>query len=1100
MNNGCNQQRNNLSSFKSKGYPSRRAEQNNMVELQILDQVQPTAEIFTTNDQTSTQSIMYSKNKHYVNVNINNYNMQFRHDTGATCSVVGLKGYNQLGRPRCTKGNKILKVYGGIQIPVKGSVMVDVKYGNQTRKLELIITTMRFGENIFGMDWMKSFSNDPSADNQLNTMVSTDPIKSTPDTKTIEAICTKHALLFQSDMGKCSSYKASLHLKANAVPKFYKPRPIPFAQINGVKKEIDRLVSEGILKPIKISEWAAPIVVVSKPDGRVRICGDFKVTVNPQINIEQYPIPRAEELFQKLKHGKMFSKIDLADAYLQIELEESSKKLLVINTPHGLFEYQRLPFGIASAPAIFQRLIEQIIANVPGCANYLDDIVVTGSSEEEHLQRLDTVFQRLEENGLRCNRSKCMFFAPEIEYLGNIIDSTGIRPSDAGIKAVQLLPRPKNKAELESFIGKVNYYNKFIKGFSHIAGPLNQLRKDGVKFDWKNCQEQAFKQLKNKIVEYTKLVHFSAELPIVLATDASSYGIGAVISHISADGTENPIAYASKTLNEHEKRYSQIEREALSIVFGVNRFHQYLYGRKFLLQTDHKPLVSIFSPSKGLPVMTMQRLQRWAIRLMAYNYEIQFRPTKQHCNADALSRLPVGPDTQFDQCNLSCNNIEASENNIVNNLPITHKRIKDASQKDPVLQQVVRYIEHGWPEVQPDNVQLIPFFQRRLQLSIHEGVIIMQNTHKRVVVPKSLQIKVIQMLHKSHWGIVRMKLLARRYIWWPRIDNDIQTITSQCEICCSNASSPKREFESWPEPQEPWERVHLDFAGPFQESMWLICIDAYSKFPYIVPLSSTTTQATINSLLKIISIEGFPNSIVTDNGPQFTSQFFNEFCQQRGIRHLTTAPFHPASNGEAERFVRTFKTAMRKARMEGRTKLDALTAILSTYRMTPNPANGKSPAELLHGRQPRFELSLMLAAKIPDMRLQKRVSKFSNNQLVFTKNYSGNKIKWIKGSIIKSCGSMMYIVRTELGNWRRHQNQIRLAGNICNNDQAKEKIENNIPFNIALYKDLSTNQENNGNEPEKAKLADQEVDIGKEILPPRRSNRQRQPPVRFVAG
>ncbi|XP_036340796.1 uncharacterized protein K02A2.6-like [Rhagoletis pomonella] len=259
----------------------------------------------------------------------------------------------------------------------------------------------------------------------------------------------------------------------------------------------------------------------------------------------------------------------LSDAYLQIELDEESKDLTVVNTPLGLYQYQRLPIGVASVPAIFQRLIEEIINGIPGCINYLDDIICTGKSEAEHLDNLPMLFKRLKDYGLRCNFEKCTLMQESVEYLGHVICAAGIQQSEKNTEAIKNLPRPTNLAELQSFMGKVNYYCTFIKDYSTLCGPLNFLRKKNQKFVWNSAQENAFQELKKQIVDMTKLVHFDESLPIILATDASSFGIGAVISHRYPDGSERPIAHASKTLNDAQKNYSQIEKEALSIIFGI---------------------------------------------------------------------------------------------------------------------------------------------------------------------------------------------------------------------------------------------------------------------------------------------------------------------------------------------------------------------------------------------------------------------------------------------------------------------------------------------------------------------------------------------------
>ena len=260
---------------------------------------------------------------------------------------------------------------------------------------------------------------------------------------------------------------------------------------------------------------------------------------------------------------------------------------------------------------------------------------------------LDTVLSKLAEFGLRCNRNKCSFFNDEVLYLGYVISRSGKQPDPARVAAIQNLPVPKDVKQVEAFIGKINYYGKFISNFSNLCVPLNCLRQNNVKWNWDSSCQKAFDTLKKQLSEATMLVHYDSQLPIILATDASNYGIGAVIMHRYSDGTEKPIAHASKTLTTAERNYSQIEKEALSIVYGIKKFHQYLAGRTFELITDHQPLLTIFNPGKGIPTTTANRLHRWAISLMGYSYTIRYKPTQQHGNADGLSRLPSGYDDSF---------------------------------------------------------------------------------------------------------------------------------------------------------------------------------------------------------------------------------------------------------------------------------------------------------------------------------------------------------------------------------------------------------------------------------------------------------------------
>ncbi|XP_064461874.1 uncharacterized protein K02A2.6-like [Ornithodoros turicata] len=410
---------------------------------------------------------------------------------------------------------------------------------------------------------------------------------------------TKYPAVFRDGLGRCTKTKVHLELKPDSQPKFFKARPIPFSIRTAVERDLERQVANGVLSPIETSSWATSIVVVPKPNGAVRVCRDFSVTVNPQLDIAQYPLPRPEELFAKLNGGVIFSKLDLSEAYLQMELDDDAKKVLVVNTHTGLFQFHRMPFGIASAPAIFQRTIEQVTARLDYVACYLDDIIVTGTTLEHHLSNLAKVFQRLSDFGFTLKKEKCAFFKQEVEYLGQIVSKEGFRPSPKKISAILNMPEPQ------------------------------------FRWYWSSECVEAFETVKLKLSAPGSLAHYDPARPLFLAADASSKGLGAVMFH-RIDGKERPIARASKTLTSAEKKYAQIEREALAIIFGVKKFHEYLWGRRFTLYTDHKPLTTIFGPYKGIPVTAANRLQRWAFILMSYSFDIIYKPTTDIGNAVGL--------------------------------------------------------------------------------------------------------------------------------------------------------------------------------------------------------------------------------------------------------------------------------------------------------------------------------------------------------------------------------------------------------------------------------------------------------------------------------
>lgn len=353
-----------------------------------------------------------------------------------------------------------------------------------------------------------------------------------------------------------------------------------------------------------------------------------------------YPLPRIEEIFATLAGGVLYSKLDLSHAYQQILLTDDSQPMTAVTTHVGTFVYKRVPFGIKCIPENFQKIIEEILSGLPSTVVFQDDICCAGKDKESNLKNLRAVLSRLSDAGLKVNMSKCEFFKDSVTYLGYRIDRHGLHADDKKIEAIVSAPTPKDVTQLKSFLGLVNFYAKFCINISDILKPLYELLKKNARWQWSEQCELAFSKIKGVLSSCPVLAHYDASLPLILSVDSSAYGLGAVLWHRYPDGSERAVCCASRTLNEHELNYSQLDKEALAIVFGVSKHHQYLYGRHFLLRSDHRALSYIFGKNKGIPQTAASRLQRYAVRLAAYNFDIEFVPSSRNCFADALSRLP----------------------------------------------------------------------------------------------------------------------------------------------------------------------------------------------------------------------------------------------------------------------------------------------------------------------------------------------------------------------------------------------------------------------------------------------------------------------------
>ena len=564
-----------------------------------------------------------------VNVTINGADAQMEVDTGATLSIISRSTYRSLWpsdlAPSLRASSAKLKTYTGEVIPVDGEIDVDVGYKDQTARVNLLVVSGN-GPSLLGRNWLQHLILDWAQLHQLRS----------PSLR-LQDVLDRHAAVFKDELGTIQGAAAKIHMDSQAQPRFCKPRSVPHALRDKVGLELDRLESEGVIERVQFSDWAAPIVPVVKKDGSVRIYGDYKVTINRAAKTDTYPLPLIDDLFAKLSGGTVFSKLDLAHAYQQLPLDESSKGYTTINTHKGLYQYTQLPFGVTSAPAIFQRTMENLLQGLPQVSVYLDDILVAGKTEAEHHQNLKEVLTRLEQAGVRLKRSKCSFMLASVEYLGHQISAQGLQPTGEKVKAIKEAPAPKDVSQLKSFLGLVNYYGKFLPHLSNTLAPLYRLLQKETPWLWGTEQEKSFQNAKAQLTSDCVLVHYDPEKELILACDASPYGVGAVLSHRMEDKQDRPVAFASRSLAPAERNYSQIDKEALAIIFGVKKFHDYLFGRRFTILSDHKPLQHLFKETSATPSMASARIQRWSLILGAYDYEIAYKPGDKHANADVLS-------------------------------------------------------------------------------------------------------------------------------------------------------------------------------------------------------------------------------------------------------------------------------------------------------------------------------------------------------------------------------------------------------------------------------------------------------------------------------
>ncbi|XP_062512805.1 uncharacterized protein K02A2.6-like [Corticium candelabrum] len=853
-------------------------------------------------------------------ISVGGKELTFKLDTGAEVTVITEEAHRMLEMPKLQKPSKALYGPTSTALRTLGQFTSTLSVNSKTSE-ETIFVVQGLKTNLLGLPAITSL--------QLVHRIQATSVGTTiPD---------RSPKVFQGLGNLCDPYK--IKLREGAKPyALYTPRNVPISLRQQVKEELDRMEKIGVISQVEDpTEWCAGMVVVRKKTGDVRICVDMK-PLNENVLREIYPIPKVDDTLAQLAGATTFSKIDANSGFWQIPLEVESRLLTTFVTPHGRYCFNKLPFGIASAPELFQRRMSKILSGLPGVLCHMDDVLIFGTSQTEHDDRLTSVLQRLQAAGATLNKAKCEFGIHTVKFLGHIIDGKGLRADPARLKAIQDLEQPKNVSELRRFMGMANQLGKFSPHLSEISQPLRELLSTRCSWLWEHPQEQAFTRIKDELTRPTVLELYNPQKKVKVSADASSHGLGAVLLQEAGDKWK-PIAYASRSMTDTEKRYAQIEKEALSLTWACDKFQDYVLGRKFHIETDHKPLVPLLS-TKHLDRLP-PRIVRFRLRLARYDFTIEHVPGKLLYTADTLSRAPLQEQITEDSLQ---DDVETFINEVVANLPTTTDRLqtyREAQARNATCAQVMQYSESQWPDKCPEETSLIPFWRVRSLLTVHNDLLLYNN---RVVIPDELRKDVLTKIHEGHQGIVRCRQRAHTSVWWPRITQQIYQLVQQCPTCAKENPQRTEPLMTSQLPDFPWQVVATDLME-LNGAHYLVVIDYFSRYPELIKLTSTTALAVIQALKSVFARHGIPDILRSDNGPQYIARETKEFAKAYGFVMITSSPRYPQSNGLVERMVKSIKQLLTKAE-------DPHLGLLA-YRSTPLPWCTLSPSELLMGRRLR---------------------------------------------------------------------------------------------------------------------------------------------------
>ena len=873
------------------------------------------------------------------------FRQQFLLDTGSDVSILPTRAFKKFFQTELDPfRNARLTDYNNSEIPVYGVLPnVHCQYEDRDANVSFLVCNNETG--VLGVDAiaklqmsiqgqkteLATFSIQRITDNVVVPQTGV-PVANKPKTENRP-----------TSLPKMKGFQFFIQLKENAPSSLIqKPRRVPFALESAIEEEISKLLRDDIIEEVDSSPFLSPIVVVPKGENGIRLCVDYK-KINKFIVIDQHPLPTADEIFSRLSGAQVFSKLDLRSAYHQLEIMEDSRNLTAFTSHVGQFRYKRLPFGLANAPSAYMKVIFHILRDCPNAVSYLDDILIFGKDLTEHDRCLHSTLRKLEEYGITLNEDKCQYRQTCVQFLGRILSKEGISPLPKTMEAIQNAEEPCDKHSLRAFMGLINFYRNFIPNASLISTNLYELLKENVAFKWTDIHSEEFKALKDSLNSYTPLAFFDSNLdtPTYITTDASGYGIAAVLSQIDQNGCDRPIYFLSRKLSEAERTYSATEKEFLAVLWGVERLHQYLYGRPFVIRTDHQCLKQLLC--NGIEGGSAPcRVIRWATRLLQYNYSVEFIPGKKNTIADALSRVPhESEDSNLELYAVHLSDFQAT--------PLSLDEIRKETAADMELQSVIERMEIGWPDRYsqlPETVK--KYWNVRKDLSLIDGVLY---RNEKVIVPAILRGRILNFAHEGHMGISKCKTRIREYFWWPGLNFDVEMKLRTCGCCHEAARESPVQVPNYA--SKPWHQVAIDIKGPIFDSYHrplyiLALIDCYTKFATTRVLNTITSKIVIQFLKDMFAIFGNCMILTSDNGPQFVSHEFVQFLQGRGIVHRRSSVYNPQSNGVVERFNKNLTKLIGNIKNFNAGSLqDSLNIYTQNYITTKHNSTGKSPSELI---------------------------------------------------------------------------------------------------------------------------------------------------------
>lgn len=872
----------------------------------------------------------------FETIELNGNPVVFRIDTGSDVNLISYETFKKvkLTKAKLQPTDIVLSSYSGHTVNVLGFTDIKCFKNSKQETLKFFVTKLNL-DSVLGLQ--------ACIDLGIVATVST-PI----DVNSADKIIKLYNDVFSPPgVLRCEPYHISM--LPNVKPFHASHRKLTNFELDNLEGELKSMILNGYLEAVEDTEskWSHPFLMLLKSNDFQKLYMDCRV-LNKYVVAEYFPLPSIEDVLLDTKGSQFYTILTAPQAFVQIPLDEASANICMIATPYGKYKFKTIPPGLVGASKVFHFIATQMFDDIEGVVCYVDDILVYAKTKNDHNSRLLQVLERARRYNLKFSKTKLQLNKQEVSFLGYKLCKNDITPDTIKVEAISELKRPSNKQELQRFLSMIEFISHRIPNAAIHTEPLEKvINQSEQKFFWNKEQDLAFSNVKKILCEATFLKAFNPNKAVYFSVAASSYGIGSVVLQDSY-----PLGYHSITLNTSQQKYQQAEKKLLAMLHTLEKFYFYTYGKELVIQSDHRPLLTIIKEPLHTLSLTTQKI---LIRLLRFGFKLEYVAGKDLVIPYALSRSPISQTS----CKYVSQSVIEPPHSML--LYASEERMLDFKKSlkdDATLQIVISYVKDGWPKylswIKSDARK---YFNIKDDLRCIGELLFYNN---RLVVPQNEIDKVLSQIHAAHQSVKFCQQKAKFIYYWPSMFKDIDTYISNCLVCKTKGHSAETDSEQdlCDIAELPWSKLGIKILE-MERKYYVIIVDHFSKFLTIKCINIKTGKCLIGAMEEVFSTHGLPLEIVTENTPPFNTSEVKQFFKDFDIKHTTNPDY--GSDITNVKYCQISKSLITKS-LSSKSKL--FLEVLE-YNSEPKP-NLPSPSELLMGRRLRTNLVLPRAMLMPN--------------------------------------------------------------------------------------------------------------------------------------